>query len=71
MSALVPANHSPDNPEPTNGSVNSRAPPRAFVGHWPSCRFLRWGICLKTSAWGMGHLSILLEVVNTLPFSFT
>ena len=33
MSALVPANHSPDNPEPTNGSVNSRCAHSPHPGH--------------------------------------
>ena len=41
----------------------------AFVGYLSSCQSRRWGICQKTSAAGVGILSILLEAVNIIPLS--
>ena len=40
----------------------------AFVGYLSSCRSLRWEK-KKTSARGVGDLSILLEAVNIIPLS--
>ena len=41
----------------------------AFVGYLSSCRSLRWEKKKKTSARGLGDLSILLEAVNIIPLS--